>query len=153
MDPKLLFWTGALANLAVIVACGALGVRAIRRGDAATHRTLMVASAALVGLFLVSYVAKVAVLGGEDRSAWTALDHALLYVHELCIAVMLVAGGVALALAWRFRRRVDRVRPPPEAFLPGRAAHRRAGWAAAVGGLLAFATAVGVWWGMVERAG
>jgi len=153
MDPKLLFWTGALANLGVIVACGALGVRAIRRRDVRAHRTLMGACAGLVALFLVAYLAKVAALGHEDRSAWTPLDHAVLYVHETCVAAMLVGGGLALFQAWRFRGRIGALRPPPEAPLPGRALHRRAGWAAAVGGLLAFLTAIGVWAGMWLRAG
>ena len=91
MTPNLVYWTAALANLAVIVGCGSRGVRAIRRGEVRTHRRMMLVSTALVALFLVSYLLKVAWLGKEDRSAWTALDHAILYTHETCIAAMLVS--------------------------------------------------------------
>ena len=83
MNAKLVFWTVALADLAIVVACGARGVRAIRRGEVRTHRRMMLMSTALVALFLVSYLAKVAWLGKEDRSAWTAFDHAVLGIHEL----------------------------------------------------------------------
>jgi uncharacterized membrane protein YozB (DUF420 family) len=154
MTPKLVFWTIALANLGVVVACGARGVRAIRRGDARTHRRMMLASAALVVLFLVSYLAKVAFLGHEDRSAWTAIDYVILYLHELCIAGLLVAGGVALFRGLRFQRllRPSWTVPPGADALPGRAAHRRAGRVAAWAGVFAFLTAIGVWIGMLVRA-
>src|SRR5262249_55582033 len=71
VNAKLLFWTVALANLALIVACGSRGVRAIRRGEVRAHRRMMLTATALVALFLASYVAKVAWLGKEDRSGWT----------------------------------------------------------------------------------
>jgi putative membrane protein len=154
LDAKLWFWTGALATLAAVVACGIRGVRAIRAGDVARHRRAMVAGALLVGLFLACYVVKVRLLGVEDRSTWTALDHAILYTHELCVAVMLGAGAVALSQAWRFRRALGappRI-PADPAALPGRAVHRFAGRIAAGSGLLAFLTAIGVWAGMVLRA-
>jgi uncharacterized membrane protein YozB (DUF420 family) len=155
VNAKLVFWTVALANLALIVACGARGVRAIRRGEVRTHRRMMLTATALVGLFLASYAAKVAVLGKEDRSGWTALDHAILGIHELCIAAMLVAGGYALFRAWRFQPalRPDWVLPPGADALPGRARHRRAGAIAKWSGVFAFVTAIGVWAGMLLRAG
>jgi putative membrane protein len=153
MDPKLLFWTGALANLGVIVASGMLGVRAIRRGDVALHRTCMLAATGLVVLFLASYLAKLVFLGREDRSAWTGLDYAVLYVHELCVAAMLVAGGVALLRAWRFRGDLAPGPSLPATPLAGGPAHRRAGRIAGLGGLLAFVTAAGVLAGMFARAG
>ena len=56
MDAKLLFWCVALANLAAIVAFALTGVLAVRRGDVRTHRRRMLIAAALVGLFLVSYL-------------------------------------------------------------------------------------------------
>ena len=154
MDAKLLYWTAALANLGVIVACGARGVGAVRRGEVRTHRRMMLTSAALVGVFLVSYLLKVALLGKEDRSRWTGLDYAVLYAHELCIAAMLLAGAVALYRAWRFRKALGpRLALPsdPEA-LPGRSAHRAAGRVATRAGVLAFLTAFGVWLGMLLRA-
>ena len=129
-------------------------IRAVRRGEVRTHRRMMLVSSALVGLFLVSYLAKVAWIGKEDRGAWSALDHAILYTHETCIAAMLVAGGYALFRALRFQ---SRLRPswsiPPGAdALPGREQHRRAGRIAGWGGALAFVTAIGVWAGMLLRA-
>ena len=154
MNASLVYWTAALANLAVIVACGSRGVRAIRRGEVRTHRRMMLTACALVALFLVSYLAKVHWIGKEDRSAWTALDRAFLYTHETCIAAMLLAGAYALFRGWRFQRalRPDWVIPPGADALPGRAQHRRAGAIAKWSGALAFATAIGVWAGMLLRA-
>jgi uncharacterized membrane protein YozB (DUF420 family) len=154
VNAKLLFWTAALANLALVVACGARGVRAIRRGEVRAHRRMMLTACALVALFLASYVAKVAVLGHEDRSAWTALDHAILGTHELCIAAMLLAGGYALFRGLRFQARLrpSWSIPPDRDALPGREEHRRAGSIAKWSGALAFVTAIGVWAGMLLRA-
>ena len=152
MDPKLLYWTGALVNLLVIVGCVGFGVRAIRRGELRRHRRLMLAAASLVGLFLVSYVFKVAVLGKEDRSLWTGVDYAVLYVHELCIAAMLLGGGIAAFRAWRFRAALGAGPGLPPEPVPGGDAHRRAGWIAVVGAALAFVTAAGVLAGMFARA-
>ncbi len=155
MDPKLLYWTGALVNLGVIVVCGARGVRAIRRGEVRSHRRMMLVATAPVGVFLASYLFKVAFLGKEDRSVWTSIDHAILYTHELCIAAMLLAGGYALFRALRFQRRLgpELVVPPGADSLPGLAQHRRAGKIAVRSGLFAFLTAIGVWAGMLLRAG
>ena len=154
IDPKLLYWTGALVNLAIIVACGARGVRAIRRGEVRSHRRMMLTATALVAVFLASYLLKVAWLGKEDRSAWTALDSAVLYTHESCIAAMLLAGSYALFKAWRFQGKLGPglAIPTGAGALPGREQHRRAGRIAAWSGLFAFLTAVGVWAGMLLRS-
>ena len=154
MNPKLVYWTLALANLAIIVTCGTRGIRAIRRGEVRTHLRMMLTASALVALFLVSYVAKVTWLGKEDRTGWTAFDHAILGVHELCVSAMLLAGGVALYRAWRFsaRLRPGWTIPLERDALPGRDQHRRAGSIAKWGGALAFVTAIGVWAGMLLRA-
>ena len=148
MDPKLWFWTGALLLLGAVVACGGAGIYAIRRGELRRHRRFMGSAATLIGVFLLAYSVKVPLLGREDRSAWTPLDYAVLYVHELCVTVMLVAGAAALFQAWLARGRIDLDAPPPA--LPG---HGRAGRIAAWAGLLAFVTAGGVWAGMLARAG
>jgi arylsulfatase A-like enzyme/uncharacterized membrane protein YozB (DUF420 family) len=153
MDPKLLFWTGALVNLGVILACVGRGVAAIRRRDVPGHRRMMLTAASLVGLFLAAYLVKVVVLGKEDRSLWTRLDYAVLYVHELCIAAMLVGGAVAGFRAWRFLPRLGASLELPADPLPGRLWHRRAGWTALVGAVFAFVTAGGVLAGMFARAG
>jgi uncharacterized membrane protein YozB (DUF420 family) len=152
MDPKLAFWCAALANLGLILVFAALAVRAVRRGDVRAHRRRMLTAAALVGLFLVSYLVKVAVLGREDRSLWSAFDRAVLYVHETCVAAMLGGGIFAGIRAWRFRARLGPALALPRESLPGRVPHRRAGWIALVGAALAFVTAGGVLAGMFARA-
>ncbi len=153
MDPKLAYWTWALANLLAVVACVGFGVRRIRAGDVRTHRRLMLAASALVGLFLVSYLVKVAALGKEDRSLWTTADYAILYTHEACIAVMLVGGALAGWRAWRFRRAVgDGPLPDRHSRARDRVWHRRAGWAAVAACVLSFATAAAVLAGMYRRA-
>jgi uncharacterized membrane protein YozB (DUF420 family) len=113
----------------------------------------MLTAASLVALFLVSYLAKLALLGREDRSVWSEGSLALLYVHETCIAAMLLAGLYAAWCAWRFRgglaaggRLEDPGSPDRD-----RVRHRRAGWTALVASLLGCATALGVLLGMYAR--
>lgn len=151
MDPKLAFWCVALVDLGVVVGCAMLGVRAIRRGNVRLHRRCMLTAAALVAAFLAAYLLKVALLGREDRSLWTRLDHTVLYVHESCVAAMLVGGAYAGWRASRFRAHLGRSLSLPSRPLPGRLRHRRAGWVAVVGAALAFATAGGVLAGMFVR--
>ncbi|MEM7409573.1 MAG: DUF420 domain-containing protein [Myxococcota bacterium] len=152
MDPKLVYWTAALVNLAVIVFVGWRAIVAVRAGDIVRHRRGMRIAGGLVVLFLASYIGKVAFLGKEDRSAWTALDYAILYLHECCIAVMLVASSVALYRAWRFQGELGEPPKLPGSPLPGGLQHTRAGKIAAWAGLFAFVTAIGVWGGMGWRA-
>jgi uncharacterized membrane protein YozB (DUF420 family) len=152
LDAKLLYWTGALLNLGVILACVGVGVRRVRRDDVAGHRRLMLAAAVLVGLFFASYALKLAWLGREDRSLWTGLDYVVLYVHELCVAAMLLGGALAGFRAWRFRDRLGPGFERPEGALPGAALHRAAGRVAAIGAALGFLTAAGVLAGMFARA-
>jgi len=152
MDPKLLYWCGALVNLGLMLAGAGVGVARVRRGDVAGHRRMMLGAAALVVLFFVSYGFKVALLGKEDRSLWTALDFAVLYVHELCIATMLVGGALAVLRARRFRSHLGPALELPAEPLPGGSAHRRAGRVAGLGAALAFVTAFAVLAGMFARA-
>jgi uncharacterized membrane protein YozB (DUF420 family) len=152
MDPKLIFWCVAFANLGVIVVCAVAAVRAVHRGDIRAHRRLMLTSAVLVGVFLAGYLLKLALLGREDRSAWSHLDHVILYVHESFVALMLLGGAFAGWRASRFRAHLGRSLTLPSKPLPGRRQHRGAGWIAVVGASLAFATAGGVLAGMFVRA-
>jgi uncharacterized membrane protein YozB (DUF420 family) len=152
MHAKLAFWTWALVNLGAVVAFAASGVRAIRRGDVAVHRRRMLASGLLVVLFLVAYLVKVGVLGKEDRSLWSAQDRLVLYVHETCVAAMLLGGAYAVWRASRFRARLGEPPELPAEPLPGSLPHRRAGWIALVGAALALVTAAGVLAGMFARA-
>ena len=153
MDPKLAFWTWSLANLALVMALGFSGVRQIRAGRPAAHRRRMLAAGVLVVLFLASYLLKVAVLGREDRSLWSDASLFTLYVHEACVAGMLVAAVVALLRTRRFGALVDGSVPAPAAREADRAVHRRAGGVALAAGVLALLTAAGVLMGMYERAG
>ena len=100
MDPKVLFWTGALVNMALIVTLALFGVRARRRGDIAQHRRLMLSGAGLVGFFLTSYVFKLTFLGREDMSLWSPYAVWVLRFHETCVLVMLVAGSRGGRLEW-----------------------------------------------------
>lgn len=152
MDPKLLFWCVALLDLGVVAGCAVAGVRAIRRRDVRVHRRCMLTASVLVAVFLAAYLLKVALLGKEDRSLWTRLDHTVLYVHESFVAAMLLGGAFALWRASRFRVHLGRSLTLPSRPLPGRLQHRSAGWIAVVGAALAFATAGGVLAGMFVRA-
>ncbi|HEY5656970.1 MAG TPA: DUF420 domain-containing protein [Myxococcota bacterium] len=149
MDPKLVYWTLAFANLGVIAACLWVAVRRVRRRDVRGHRRMMLTASALVGLFLLSYVLKVILLGREDLARWTPLERALLYGHELCVATALVSGCAAGICAWRFRRRLA---GDAQRSLRTRRAHRRAGRAAVVSCLLSLATAACILITMYARA-
>lgn len=155
MDPKLLFWTGAFANMGLVVAFAAAGVRQRRRGDVPRHRRSMGVAACLVGLFVGSYALKLAFLGREDLSVWSPASIWMLRVHELCVATMLVGGGLAALRALGLRRTRNATADPADPVAPAgtRAWHRRAGWAAVVGSLLGFVTAGCVLAGMYRRAG
>ena len=142
LDPKLVFWTGALANMVAIVAIALVGVRRARRREIAGHRRMMLSATGLVVLFLVAYALKVATLGREALEVWAPHYVWALRFHETCILGMVVAGGRALWLGERTGFRD-----------PARArSHRRAGRVAAVSALLGVASAAYVLVGMYARA-
>jgi uncharacterized membrane protein YozB (DUF420 family) len=153
MDAKLLFWTAALANLAVICGFAVFGVRYARRGEIARHRRAMKTASWLICGFLGSYVAKVIFLGREDHSVWSQLDVWVLRTHELFILMMFIAGSVA----WRQGRRLSLtslVTHNPEDPEPDTAVmrtHRLAGRTAVICSLFAFVLAIGVLAGMIAR--
>jgi uncharacterized membrane protein YozB (DUF420 family) len=155
MDAKLLFWTGALVLMGAVVAFAITGVRRRRRGDLAGHRRAMLSASALVALFLLGYVAKVAWLGHEQPAAWAGGDRLVLRVHELCVFTMLAAGGVAGARAFRLRATCNATRDPADPPAPEALArwHRRAGWTAVVAAAAGWLTACLVLVGMYRRAG
>src|SRR5262245_54268074 len=70
MDPKLLYWSAALIDLAAVVAFALVGWRRARRREFHAHRRSMLAASGLVAAFLVSYLAKVALLGREQLELW-----------------------------------------------------------------------------------
>jgi uncharacterized membrane protein YozB (DUF420 family) len=154
MDAKLWFWSWALLNMALVVAFGARGLRAIRANRVAEHRRSMLTACALVGVFLLAYLAKRALIGGEDRAAWSPAARLTLYVHESFIAGMLIAGGSALALGRRLARtrRVTGAASDPLAPEAALRRHRLAGRIALGCVALGFATACGILGGMLARA-
>jgi hypothetical protein len=114
---------------------------------------MMRASVALVGLFLVSYVVKVLLIGREDRSSWADASLWMLYVHESCIALMIASAGVGLSRVRRFGELRDGDEPAPGASAGDRRIHRIAGRVAVGAGIAALLTAGGVLAGMIARAG
>jgi uncharacterized membrane protein YozB (DUF420 family) len=154
MDPKLIFWTLALADLAALTIFALMGVRLARRGEVARHRRAMRIATLLVIGFLGAYLVKLRLLGREDMAAWSELDVWVLRIHELFVLLMLVAG----AIAWSQARRLAKtqiVTHEPDDPAPQHSTlrlHRFAGRTAFVGAILAFATATGVLIGMYARA-
>jgi uncharacterized membrane protein YozB (DUF420 family) len=155
VDPKLWFWTFALANMAAVVALAARGVRAIRAGEIEKHRRSMLAAGWLVVVFLGSYLLKRFALGPEDLAVWSRVARVNLWVHESFVAGMLIAGIGALVLGRRLAR-TRRVTGQDADPAPSPAAlrrHRRFGWSAVVASALGFVTACGILAGMFSRAG
>ncbi len=154
MDPKLAFWTAALVNLFVIVVLVSVGIFHIRQGRVAIHRRCMKISASLVAGFLGSYVLKLTFLGREQLSVWSSGAVSNLRLHEVCVLTMVVAGSVALFRARQMRATRNVTHAPDDPIAPEATVrwHHRAGWSAAVGAGLGFATAVFVLAGMFQRA-
>ncbi len=150
IDAKVLYWTAAWLNLAVLVGLALAGVRSIRRGEVGRHRRLMSAAAGLVALFLGSYAVKLAVLGRETLSAWHPYTVAVLRIHEVFVLLMVVGGVAALVLARMGG--LARAGTGSADRAPLARWHRRAGRTALVGAVLGVATALYVLGGMYRRA-
>jgi uncharacterized membrane protein YozB (DUF420 family) len=155
VDARLIYWTGALLNMAAVAGLSVSGVRARRRGDVAGHRRRMLVATALVCAFLASYALKLMLLGSEDPATWAARDVWVLRLHELCVLFMLVGGSVALWRGGRLRRTrsFDDDPAAPEAPAGLARGHRAAGWTAVVAAGLGLLTAALVLAGMYRRAG
>ena len=156
MDAKLIFWTGAWLNMLAIVLLTVSGVRRIRRGAVAEHRRRMLVAAWLVLAFLGSYGLKLAFLGREALETWAPAYVAVLRVHELCIAVMVLAGSTAIYLAWQLglarARDGSQGAYAPDQVPARRALHRRAGRTAIYAAFLGLVTAGVVLLGMYGRS-
>jgi len=151
MDPHLSYWSMALLNMWIVVGFALRGLVLIRRGDVPHHRRCMLTAASLVGLFVVSYVFKLLFLGREDLRVWQAWAVDTLRIHELFVAIMLLAGARAGWLAYKFRK-LERDLDPPVALVRAvRASHRFAGRAAVIAAVLGVLTACVVWGSMVFR--
>ena len=153
MDANVVFWTGALANMLVIVVLMAVGVSALRAGEVVRHKRAMVTAMGLVVAFLIAYPLKVAMLGREDLSVWSDAAVRTLYFHETCVALMLLAGAIALGRGWRLRKTRQATRNPDDPPAPASTVkwHRRSGWVGVVAGVLGFLSAAFVLVGMYSR--
>lgn len=154
MDPKLFFWTCALADLGAVCGTALFGVRYVKRGEIARHKRAMKTASLLIVVFLVSYVLKLVFLGREDMSTWTSFDVWVLRIHELFVFQMLTGGSIA----WIQARKLLKTRlvthdsndPAPDSRTVR--IHRLAGRTAVVGSVFAFLLAIGVLIGMYGRA-
>jgi uncharacterized membrane protein YozB (DUF420 family) len=146
MDPKLFFWTLALADLGALCAVALFGVRYARRGEIARHKRAMKIATLLVVGFLLSYLLKLQFLGREDMSVWSRLDVWILRIHELFVMQMLIAGSVAWIQARKLAG-TQLVTHDPNDPVPNAQTvriHRLAGRTAVVGAVFAFLMAIGV---------
>jgi putative membrane protein len=73
------------------------GVRAIRRGDVARHRTAMLASTALFGLFLVLYLYRVSL---EGPTEFTGPDTFRQFVYLPMLAIHILLAMVCLPFVY-----------------------------------------------------
>ncbi len=83
----------ALINTSAL-GCLLAGWRAIRRGDVQAHRMLMLASAALISLFLVLYVTRVALAGTK---AFPGPPAVRLYVYLPVLTVHIALSILSVA--------------------------------------------------------
>jgi uncharacterized membrane protein YozB (DUF420 family) len=153
LDANVVFWTGALANMLVIVVLMAVGVSSVRAGNVTRHKRAMVTAMGLVAGFLIAYPLKVRLLGREDLSVWSDAAVRTLYFHEACVTLMLLTGVFALGRAWRIRktRLVTRNASDPPTPANTLKWHRRSGWAGVVAAVLGFVSAAFVLTGMYAR--
>jgi uncharacterized membrane protein YozB (DUF420 family) len=157
LDPKLAYWTAAWLNMALIVGLALAGLRQVSRKDYAAHRRLMLSAAWLLVGFVVSYAVKLYALGREALETWERSYVHVLRVHELCIAILVGAGALALWKALQLGLPVDgtsddgRIRPAPETLFRGIRLHRRAGFLAIGSASFGLLTAAYVLYGMWAR--
>jgi len=153
MDPKLIFWTLALADLGALCTFAIFGVRFARRGEIARHKRAMKIATALVFTFLGAYMLKLRWLGREDMSVWSEVDVWILRIHEVFVLQMIVAGAIAWSQVRKLRS-TRLVTHDPADPLPDTQTvrlHRLAGRTAVVGAVLAFLMAIGILVGMYGR--
>lgn len=153
MDLKVAYWTAAWINLLVLSFFALSGVQQVRKGQFARHRRSMLTAVWLVVFFVVSYVIKLALLGREDLTIWSTAAIWTLRIHELCIAVMLIAGITALVRGNRIAKTsLLSDAPDAPALDPDqRLKHRQAGRAAVLAMVLALISAGCVLLGMYAR--
>ena len=146
MNYNLAFWLYAYVLMMVVVYVAFKGVGHIKRGEQEAHMKKMVFACNILIFFVVSYVVKILVLGREDKVGWQTMDLVVLYVHETCIFIMLLAGTYARIQAARFKDR-----PVSEIPAAARKKHARSGKVAITAATLALFTASFVLYGMWRR--
>ncbi len=114
----------------------------------------MLTATALVFAFIGSYALKLIFIGREDLDSWSPVAVHTLQLHELCVASMLISGGLALHHGAKLRktRRAthDEADPLPEPKLVR--LHRLSGRVAVSGAVLGLFLAAWVLAGMYARA-
>ena len=147
MGTNLFFWIVVFLWTTALITQAVLGWRAIRSHDLERHRHRMTRAAWMVIVFLVAYLIKLGILGGEAVETWPLRDRWVLYVHETFVLIMVVAGAWALVLARGFDVSLDLGGAATKSCLR----HRWAGRVAIVCGILGLLTAAMVLGGMMHR--
>jgi uncharacterized membrane protein YozB (DUF420 family) len=153
VDAKVLYWTAALANMAVAFAFAVAGVRRVRRGEVAGHKRAMKTAALLVVLFLISYLLKVETLGRELLATWEPQYVTVLRLHEAFVGAMVLSGGIALGVASAFGLELRGRAASRDERSRGARLHRAVGLTAVAACALGVATAGFVLYGMYARLG
>ncbi len=152
MDPKLLFWTGALVNMWLIVAIACSGIAKVRAGDEGSHQRRMILAGSLVALFVLAYGLKLFFLGREDLDQWQNWSVILLRIHEAFVLAMILGGARAATLAFKVRK-IEAQSPEDASIQVLRATHGKTGKFTFVSSLGGAITATGVLLGMYLRVG
>jgi len=136
MDPKLVYWTAAMANFFVLAVVARLGWLQAKQGDITAHKRSMVISICLVLGFLVSYGLKLAFLGREDMMVWSDASVRVALRRALQLKPTRIVTG-------------NDADPSPDADVLTK--HRRAGRVALIAMAAGAATAAVVLAGMYSR--
>lgn len=127
-----------VAISATAIATILLGVRAIGRGDVATHRRLMLASAALFAAFLLLYLYRLT-LEGTTEFPGPATVRQFVYLPVLAVHVTLAVVAVPLVYYVLLLATTRPVSELPET------RHARVGRVAAALWLVSFALGITIW--------
>jgi len=126
MDVRTILWYGVLGSITGAYLVAVAGVRSARRHDVAYHSQLMIRACAIVGLWLVAYVAK-QVLFGRERFGGTEQEYWRLYVPVFSLHMGLAVATIGLGV-YNLYKGLTRLRyGSVGAMAAGMTAHRRLG--------------------------